>query len=81
MKPLPVAPYTDEDWDLMKCATVRWMMRHQGPFGIARVYVTADRRDAALMLKLEQSAAPKRSLASNIVHAIGPAFFAEVGAL
>lgn len=53
MKPrLDPAPYTDEDWGLMKAATLRWMFRHEGPFPLAQIYVPSDRRDADLMLHL-----------------------------
>jgi hypothetical protein len=50
MKPLPVASYTEEDWNLMREATVRWMVRHHGPFPLASIYVHADRSDAERML-------------------------------
>lgn len=50
MKPrLESAPYTYEDWDIMRKASRRWVFGKHPGHGIAHIYVPADRRDADLM--------------------------------
>jgi len=51
MKPLPVAPITKEDWDVLNFVTLYHVRRHGFDFTnqLDRASIAADRRDAELM--------------------------------